>query len=531
MNQRNIEIDKIRTKILKIKTLKKEHKTIYADFYELLDSLPLDFTFKVTNIKSDIDGYWKKTIYRNNSAWLKGDKILYNSSFFNFIDKVLDAIEKIIKSIKNMELEGKRKASAEEKRNLFIENLSRETFCEILEGLPSMFRFKLTNVRDDFDGYWEKTILDGKTAWRKDDRVLLSQFLFTFREEICDAIDREIGVYYKAKRNWEGIRKILFSDEAAQFLTKHKGEITLILTKEKLKKLYFEQNKSLEDIAKEYGCSRQAILKFMKKYGFERRTQSKARIEAIKKGKFENLSYEDIDEKFFSKWSPEMAWALGLLFTDGHVRGNLVQFTSVDIELLESVRTFFRSTRPVQKRTQSYDKSKHIYAFAFSHPKIAEDLKGLGLHEKKSLDMEFPEIPEEYMRHFIRGCWDGDGSVFLDKGKIVASYISGSIKFIERLVQNLHKIGIYRHGKELERGELWLKYPDGRFPIKIHKDKRANAFYFKVQSRENAERLFHYFYDGVDESMYLIRKYNVFLKGLNLGKKEETEQLTLDLDS
>jgi len=435
----------------------------------------------------------------------------------------------------------KRKASAEEKRKLFIENLSRENFCEILDGLPSMFRFKLTNIRDDFDGYWEKTILDGKTAWRKDDRILLSQFLFTFRKEVCDAIDREIGVYYKAKRNWEGIRKILFNDEATQILTKKKGEITLILTKEKLKKLYFKQNKSLEDIAKEYGCSRIHISKIMKKYGLIRRTRSMARIEAIKKGKFENFSYEDIDENFFGKWSSEMAWALGLLFTDGHIRANMVQFTSVDIDLLEKVKTLFQSSRPVQKRTQGYDKSKHIYAFAFSHPKIANDLRKLGMHEKKSLDMVLPNVPEEYMRHFIRGCWDGDGSVFLDKTKIVASYISGSKKFIERLVQELYKIGIskgvsYRYEKSGKRvlmpiisEEILSNHPSGRFPLTIHM-KNINAYYIKIQTRENVEKLFHYFYDEVEESVYLTRKYNVFVKGLNLGKEGETEQLTLDLE-
>jgi len=444
--------------------------------------------------------------------------------------------------LKNMrEQMTRRKASAEGKRKLFIENLSREKFCEILDSLPSMFRFKLTNIRDDFDGYWEKTILDGKTAWGKDDRVLLSQFLFTFREEVCDAIDREIGVYYKAKRNWEGIRKILFSDEVTQILTKKKGEITLVLTKEKLKKLYCQQNKSLGDIGKEFGCTRQTVMKLMKKYGIERKTQSIARIEAIKKGKFENLSYEDIDEKIFSNWSPEMAWALGLLFTDGHIRGNMVQFTSVDIDLLEKVKTLFQSSRPVQKRTQGYDKSKHIYAFAFSHPRIAEDLRKLGLHEKKSLDMVFPLIPEEYLRHFIRGCWDGDGSVFFDRKNLSASYISGSKIFIERLVQELHEIGIskglsYMIEKDRKRvlqpitKEMLSKYPDSRFPLTVFKDKRANAYYIKIRGKENIEKLFHYFYDGVDESMYLSRKYEVFVKGLKLDGKGEKEQLTFDLD-
>jgi len=347
------------------------------------------------------------------------------------------------------------------------------------------------------------------------------------------------GVYYKIRNDWQAIRKILFNDETIQILTKRKGEITQILTKETLKKLYFKQNKSLEDIAREYGCSRQAILKMMKKYGLEARTQSKARIEGIKKGKFENLSYGDIDERFFSKWSPGMAWALGLLFTDGHIYGNLVQFTSVDIELLENIKTLFQSPRAVQKMTQGYDKSKHIYRFAFSHPTIAEDLRRLGMHEKKSLDMVFPDIPEKHRRHFIRGCWDGDGSIFFDQNRLVASYISGSKKFIERLVEELYKIGISKTGVsyKYEKGkrvfqpvtkEMLSNHPDGRFPLTIHM-KNINAYYIKIATRENIEKLFHYFYDGVDESMYLSRKYNTFVKGLKM-EKSKTGQLTLDLE-
>ena len=60
--------------------------------------------------------------------------------------------------------------------------------------------------------------------------------------------------------------------------------------------------------------------------------------------------------------------------------------------------------------------------------------------------------------------------------------------------------------------------------------KNKNAYYIKIQTRENVEKLFHLFYDGVDESMYLSRKYEVFVKGLKLVKREKTEQLTLDLD-
>ena len=46
---------------------------------------------------------------------------------------------------------------------------------------------------------------------------------------------------------------------------------------------------------------------------------------------------------------------------------------------------------------------------------------------------------------------------------------------------------------------------------------------------ENLEKLYHLFYDGVDESIYLTRKYNVLVEGLKVGQKVDSEQLTLDL--
>ena len=80
-------------------------------------------------------------------------------------------------------------------------------------------------------------------------------------------------------------------------------------------------------------------------------------------------------------------------------------------------------------------------------------------------------------------------------------------------------MGIYKRKPPLDKTiahKMWLDYPDGRFPLKIHEEKRSQSYYIKVDTRENIEKLFHYFYDGVDESMYLTRKYNIFAKGLNI---------------
>jgi len=377
-----------------------------------------------------------------------------------------------------------------------------EKFCDVLDRLPLKFTFHISNISKEIDGYWVKEHskykeLDkegGHYVWhnKTNDRYSLSSSFFAYKEGVLNAIKKGSNVYNKVKRN---------------------------LTKEELTELYYEQIKSLEDIAEEYGYSRMDIFKIMKEYRLVRRTQSKARIEAIKKGKFEKFEYYDINENFFSVWSPEMAWVLGLLFTDGNVSPGRVSLSSVDIELLEKAKKLLNSTKPLVKQVQSYDKSKYVYRFEFCREKMSKDLNWLGLHERKSLNMIFPNVPEEYVRQFIRGCWDGDGSIFISGGKLRGSYVCGSLKFIEGLVQGFYKVGIQKRKPPLEKTEtdkMLLRYPDGRFPLAIHKSKRSKSYEIKIDSRENLEKLFDYFYDRVDESMYLERKFKTFAEGLGV---------------
>ena len=289
-----------------------------------------------------------------------------------------------------------------------------------------------------------------------------------------------------------------------------RGIITNSLTKEILEDLYFQQNKSLQDIAKIYNCTRPMVKLLMEKYGLQRRTRGKARVLAIKEGKFEDFKYSEINENFFSNWSPEMAWVLGVLFTDGCISGGRVSIHSVDIELLEKIKNLLSSSKSIAKKIQFYDKSKHIYLLEFYREKMREDLLKLGLVQRKSLIMQFPKVPEEYMRHFIRGCWDGDGSIYISNGKLNASYVCGSKDFIKRLVLELFKIGIHRK-KHLK----YKSYFGTRFLLAVHKSKQSKSYSIKLNTQENIAKLFHYFYDDVEESMYLKRKYEVFKKGLS----------------
>ncbi|MBM2834157.1 MAG: endonuclease [Candidatus Brocadiaceae bacterium] len=161
---------------------------------------------------------------------------------------------------------------------------------------------------------------------------------------------------------------------------------------------------------------------------------------------------------------------------------------------------------------QNYENTTagEMHYFHINCDKLFEQLVKLGLTPNKSLSMKFPEIPDEYMRHFIRGCWDGDGTVYIERrnGNLKTSFISGSIEFIKVLKEHLRKQAL---------SEVTL-YEDRR-------SKKGNVSYYFRYGTKDSIKLFHYLYDGVSESQYLKRKYEVFRNYLDRDKT--TQQLTL----
>jgi hypothetical protein len=320
---------------------------------------------------------------------------------------------------------------------------------------------------------------------------------------------------------------------------RHKhGVISEKLTYRYLVEEYLNKKKSLEDIAKECGCTRQFIYKKLLEFNMPARTKTHARQLVYEKQK---MSYpisdengkermivqraQNFNQSFFKSWSKEMAYVLGVIYTDGNLFHDKVRklyrvsLTQKEPEILNKVLNLMDcDARLLFKKQRGIAGS--VYRFDLQGKELFNDLVSLGASERKSKTIEFPNVPSECVRHFIRGCWDGDGSVYLEGDwKIRASYISGSLKFIENVVEELYKAGLSKAKAPADKAtasEMLLKYPDGRYPLKIHKDNRVEAYYIKVDSKENLTKLFEFFYDGVDESMYLKRKFDTFAKGLNI---------------
>lgn len=97
---------------------------------------------------------------------------------------------------------------------------------------------------------------------------------------------------------------------------------------------------------------------------------------------------------------------------------NNIAITSIDLEILQKIARAMEFTGKIREGNQgSFKNSKIANVLNFSSLNMANDLRNLGLYPNKSLNIKnIPNIKKSLMRHFIRGYFDGDGSIICTHG-------------------------------------------------------------------------------------------------------------------
>lgn len=300
---------------------------------------------------------------------------------------------------------------------------------------------------------------------------------------------------------------------------RQRGIAAQLFTKDYPMENYAQKKRSLGEIAKECNCTRQYVHRMVKHYQIPARSLSEARQIALKESRisFEHqmddgetviITHEAqrLNHKFFSTWSSEMGYVLGAIYTDGSLDPGWVKDPSrkssaiprlsigqKEPELMEKVLALMDCNAKMSHRKKQefdYTTSGEVWYVQINVSKVYDDLINLGLIPNKSLTMQFPEIPKVYVRHFIRGCWDGDGSIFCDKsGRPVAHYVSGSLRFVEGMLEQLEDAGL----------------PERT----VHKSKYSTSYYFKFFGPQ-CKLLYEYLYRDVGPALYLERKQALF---------------------
>lgn len=205
-----------------------------------------------------------------------------------------------------------------------------------------------------------------------------------------------------------------------------------------------------------------------------------------------------VDSNFFNHIdSEEKAYWLGFLTADGYVKGTgaiEVGLAEIDVEHLNKLKTSLGSEHKLGKKETRIAINQKIYVsykLSFKDRKMTKDLVGYGLTPNKSYDAYIPEeiAKSKYVKHYIRGLFDGDGSLYSynqanGKERHELSIVSGSIKMIEditkivkdhlkidmkyRLSRNLHEIRLYDQF-QIKMFLDWL-YSDST----VHLDRKYN---------------------------------------------------------
>jgi riboflavin synthase alpha subunit len=208
---------------------------------------------------------------------------------------------------------------------------------------------------------------------------------------------------------------------------------------------------SQRKIAKSLGIGKTTVNKWSKELGFHHVKHS-------------------VNENFFDEWNDDSAYILGYIFADGCVSWNprrgyqslTITASEKDSSHIETIRKTISSTKPLL-----YSEKTKSYRLIANSKKLCMKLMKMGIVPRKSLIVEFPDVPKKYLRHFIRGVIDGDGTVrYVNRKRSPYFEIqisSGSPKFIRKLVETIKgNIGVDSTIRKVSKNTFVTQYSCSR---------------------------------------------------------------------
>ena len=193
--------------------------------------------------------------------------------------------------------------------------------------------------------------------------------------------------------------------------------------------------------------------------------------------------------------SNKKAYFLGLLMSDGYICEN-VYSKEFGIALQSSDKYILEELQKEIAPSKKINHYKNSYKFSLTNNQIYNDLKKYGIREQKSsIDYTLPKLEDKYMHAFIRGYFDGDGCITIKStGYSVVSFCCNSKVFLENLKVYLESKNIICRNIVCEQGS----------------SRKRPIYILYLSKRENQLKFQNFIYS--DKEIYLIRKYNKFMK-------------------
>ena len=212
-----------------------------------------------------------------------------------------------------------------------------------------------------------------------------------------------------------------------------------------------------------------------------------------------------------------MAYVLGYFVADGCVstsqrRPNnpyTFNITSKDLEHLQNICKVLHSNYKISKKSGS--SSNIAYQIQIRNSVLAKDLMKLGIYPRKTYNLGVLNIPKSYFADFVRGFFDGDGTVYIYNvngvKQLKSGFVSVSLDFMEDFNVKLCKaLGIIEKPLHRSVGKPMMQY--------------TSCFYI-----DDSKKLAQLMY-GKKPLLYLERKKEIFDKWDAIKKATRKKNFT-----
>lgn len=206
---------------------------------------------------------------------------------------------------------------------------------------------------------------------------------------------------------------------------------------------------------------------------------------------------------FESGWNDFNAYVFGLIMSDGCLtlqgRNKTMECVWINLNDKEMIE-YLHSRMCIGNKVYIQGKN---YSLKYRNSEGISFMKNFKLIQRKSSIVQFPNLPDEYIRHFIRGYFDGNGSIVVKNTKYntyaQTSITCGSFDFLESMMYKLRAFNIKSN---------------------IYKDGRSNngSYYLRQTKRSEVEKMFDFMYKDIDKNNMLLRKYTKYQNYINNTK-------------
>ena len=260
---------------------------------------------------------------------------------------------------------------------------------------------------------------------------------------------------------------------------------------------FYNQGNSMSSTCKKFHTTSGTLKKIFKERNIYIRNRSEQCVlENIKRTK-------DINHFYFDTVNNENSYYLGFLAADGTVRKDRneikVGLSKVDKEFLINFKNKLQSEKEVKDYITT--KGFEVSEFCFSSLNIKTQLAKYGIVPNKTykgLDLNL--IPELFKLPFIKGFFDGDGSIVYNKNtkQVKISFTSHTKEFLKQINEYFENQG------------------------HIYRDKRSDVYELEFSTNPSL-RILYLFYETI-KSPCLARKYNKYLEILELRNKNPRDK-------